>query len=141
MDDSCNLIGKSGLGVVDVPLRILILCNFFKRHEGEELHELDCIRVCNISPVLVEVIWRIEGWIQEYCTLLALTHLLSVSTHDEIEGKTEALLSSHSLDKVDSCHDVSPLVCSTDLKSGSKLLVKLMEVVGLEKLIVELYER
>ena len=140
MDDLCLLEGKAGLGFVDVALRISILGNFIEGHEGEDLHEPDDILVRCISPVLVIVVDAGHVLIKEDCTLLTLTHLLAVSPHDEVEGKTVALGTLHVVDEVDTCHDVAPLIGSTDLEAASGLFVEHVVVIALKKLVVELNE-
>ena len=140
MDYLCDLVCKLCLCIVDVPCRVVIRCNLVKAHECKELHELDDIGICYVSPVLVEVVWRVERRIKEHSPLLALSHLLAVCPHDEVERKSIALRTSHPLDEVYSSHYVAPLVCTSYLEHVAVVLVKHVVVVGLKELIVELYE-
>ena len=98
----------------------------------EQCEDLDIalsVVVAHVQPELVELIRRCVASIEPYITRLCLTKLRTVSLGNKRAGDSKCLSLRAELtaDKLSTCCDITPLICTTELNLAVVLIVEVQE--------------
>ena len=110
------------------------------RNECEHLQALDNISVANVSPVLIELVWRSFFRVEPYSALFCLAHFLALRVKKQSDSHCISVLAKLLSNKLSTAQHISPLIVTAELHITAVILEKSVEVVGLHYHVVEFKE-
>ena len=112
----------------------------FDRNECEHLQALDNVSVTNVSPILIELVWRSLFRVEPYSALFCLAHFLALRVKKQSDSHCISVLAKLLSDKLSTAQHISPLIVTAELHITAVILEKSVEIVGLHYHVVELKE-
>ncbi len=116
------------------------LIDLLQRKEGQHTQTFQNVRICHVSPVLVEVERRSLVRIKPYCTALCFTHLLALRVEQKCDCHCISVFAELTADQLCTAEHIAPLVIAAELHVAAVFLVQCIEVVALHDHVVEFQE-
>ncbi len=141
MQQSCGLVGKGLLGVVDLgALEAFQPADLVQRQVREQLQEAADVGVLGVAPELPIFVRAEAIGVEPDGALDGLAHLDARRRCHQRRGDAEGLARLHAADQFDAVDDVAPLLRSAELQGAAVAAVQFQEVGRLHQHVVELEE-
>ena len=139
MNDLCQLVGKNLLRFVyRLPSHVPKAPALPGGQESVEEEKLLHIVVGYIPPVLEKIVGAAHRRIKKHRAFLCFSHLFPIGTGNQRESESDNLPAFNTANQVHPGDNVTPLIITAYLQGAAIAAVKFEEIVGLEKLVVEL---